>query len=122
MDTNEKIIKWFVRGDTGVSSEAIVSQMTGNDASRSGFGDHPHDGDDFGRCYKLLEAVPEFKERINEMAKRSSEWSALVNCWDELTKLCITDSDDFYKRMREILDSVKDKKGVDLGNGITIYS
>jgi hypothetical protein len=117
---HERIINWFVTGDTGVSSEAIVAQMMGIETGRT-WGDHPHDCGDFGRCYKLLEAVPEFKPRINEMAKRSNEWAALVEHWDELTELYATDGK-CYERMKEIFATVKDKKGVDIGNGVTIYA
>jgi len=117
---HERIINWFVTGNTGVSSEAIVAQMMGIKTGRT-WGDHPHDSGDFGRCYKLLEAVPEFKARISEMAARSNEWAALVEHWDELTELYAADGT-CYERMREIFAAVKDKKGVDLGNGVTVYA
>ena len=116
----KKIIKWFVTGNIGSSSKAIVAQLMGIYAKRN-WGDHPHDSGDFGRCYKLLEAVPEFKPRIKEMAVRSNEWAALVEHWDELTELYANDGK-CYERMKEILSTVKEKKGVDLGNGITVYA
>ena len=116
----KKIIEWFVTGDTGIFSEAMVDRFMGIDTKRN-YGDHPHDSSDFGRCYRLLEAVPEFKNRISEMATRSNEWAALVYHWDELTELYVNDGK-CYERMKEILAVVKDKAGVDLGNGVTMYS
>lgn len=121
MDTNERIIKWFLTGDVGTSSEAIVAQMTGIETSRAGVGDHPHNGGDFGRCHKLLEAIPEFLPRLKEMAGRSPEWAALVEHWEELTLMCQA-SEMMSKRMAQILAAVKNKRGVDLGNGATLYA
>jgi hypothetical protein len=120
IEMNKKIIKWFVTESTGVSSKAIVAQLMDIDRRRRTWGDHPHDSDDFGRCYRLLEAVPEFKPRISEIAVRSSEWSALVEYWDELTTLYAEDGR-CYERIKEILATAKDKKGADLGGGITLY-
>lgn len=48
---------------------------------------HPHDPDDFARCRKLLEAVPELAPRLNEMKAASSVWASLVEAWDELCRL-----------------------------------
>jgi len=121
MDTKDKIIKWFLSGNTGVSSEAIVAQLMNVKTERAGYGDYPHDSDDFGRCYKLLEAVPEFKLRINEMATRSNEWAALVEYWTVLTTL-YEDDGDVYELIREILNTVKDKSGIELGGGITFHA
>lgn len=121
MDTKDKIIKWFISGNTGVSSEAIVAQLMNIKLTQSRRGDHPHDGGDFGRCYKLLEAVPEFKLRINEMATRSNEWAALVTHWNVLTILYENDGD-VYDEIRGILKNVKDKSGIEFGGGITFYA
>ncbi len=100
-----KIIEWFITGNSGISSEAIVAQLMGFDTKRN-YDDHPHDDGDFGRCYKLLVAVPEFKPRISEMSKRSKHWAALVKNWDELTTL-YTDDGKCYKRMQEIFTTVE---------------
>lgn len=121
MDTKDQLIKWFVSGDTGVSSEAIAAQMTGNTTGRT-FGDYPSDNGDFGRCYRLLKAVPEFRGRIGEMAARSEQWAALVECWDELERLHETDGKACYARMKEALATAKDPRRIDIGNGVAIYT
>ncbi len=124
MTTNQKIISWFLTGNVGTSSEAIVAQMTDNKTGRDGLGDHPHDNSDFGRCYKLLEAVPEFKSRIGEMSPRSPEWAALIARWDELIDAWVSRGDDgeqFYQLIRSILDAVPNKRRVSIGDGVTIY-
>ena len=121
MNTKDQLIKWFCSGDSGVSSTAIAAQMTGNNTGRA-FSDHPGDSGDFGRCYRLLMAVPEFRSRISEMAQRSPQWAALVDCWDELEALYETDGSACHKRMKEIQASVPDPRRTDVGNGASIYS
>lgn len=107
MDTKDKIIKWFITGDSGISSIAIVSQMTGNKTKRDdSWPDYPHDDSDFARCYNLLEMVPEFKERIGEMAQRSPQWAVLVRHWEELTEIYLSGYS-VYKRINKILDPVR---------------
>lgn len=76
---------WLVGGERGISSTAIVAQLTGIPTDREWRDDHPHDPDDFKRCAKLLamypEAVPAFRER---MPSRSPVWAALVARWDDI--------------------------------------
>jgi hypothetical protein len=81
--------QWLHSTDTGISSRAIFSVMTGTKErmlDRWGFG-YPLDPDDFGRCYRLLNLFPEWKPRMGEMAPISSEWRRLVENWSELNDL-----------------------------------
>lgn len=55
---------WALSGDTGTSSEALCSHMTGNPVIRSG---PPSDASDRGRCIRLLELIPEWLQRLDEM-------------------------------------------------------
>lgn len=64
-ETLIKIIDWATGDDHGVSSEAIVCFMLGIERSRYG---HPSDADDRGRCIRLLNLVPEWWDRLDEMA------------------------------------------------------
>lgn len=108
-------LAWIVGDDTGISSKAIWSRMMGVAyASRDhGWDTYPHDPSDFGRCYRLLKLVPEWRARIEEMASASPEWTALVKHWDELTALYEEEVDTtrhrhrgsaprLYARMKEI--------------------
>lgn len=72
--------KWINGYDTGLSSKAIFLYMT---LGIKG-GATPSDPSDFGRCLRLLEAFPEWKARLPEMASVSEEWAALVLHWAEL--------------------------------------
>ena len=119
MDTKERIIRWFLLYDTGISSKAMVSQMTGFNTGRQ-WSDHPRDGGDFGRCLSLLEAVPEFMVRIEEMAQRSPQWAVLVEHWHELTQHYLSGREGMYERMSQILAKAPNKNRIDLGNGAAI--
>lgn len=77
-------LDWITSDDTGLSSQAIWTHMTGGANWPWGYPHYPHDPSDLGRCLRLLEAVPEWKPRIAEMAERGPEWAALVARWDEL--------------------------------------
>jgi len=124
MDTKDKIIQWLLSDDTGISSMAIVSQMTGFKTGQWG-DDYPTDGYDFGRCQRLLEKIPEFMVRIEEMAQSSPQWAVLVEHWHELTQLYlkpVPNKDEvMHDRMRQILAKAPDKNRIDLGSGVSVY-
>lgn len=88
MSIPESAMQWLASGERGLSSNAIFTKMTGINTAKhprdAGF--YPLDPNDLTRCVKLLEAVPEFRPRINEMAEVSPEWAALVGRWDELVQ------------------------------------
>lgn len=82
LDTRAK--QWIVGRDTGTSSKLIwsVMQMVEPD-----YTDPPADPDDFGRCYRLLKLIPEWRPNLGLVAQQYKEWFALVREWDELTAL-----------------------------------
>ena len=77
-------IDWLASGDSGLSSEAIFFHMIGATNFRK---THPLDPGDLGRCLRLLEAAPEWKARMPEMASVSKGWALLVPHWNVLAKL-----------------------------------
>jgi hypothetical protein len=110
---SEKLIQWFKFGDRGASSNTIVEVIEGLPAgmltSNSGRS-HPHDPADFIRCVKLIEEVPEYKEKLRLVRRVSPTWSALIDNWEELellleaelpTKRCPL----LLNRMQEIIRS-----------------
>ena len=81
-------LTWITGDDTGISSTAIWARMMGAPQSgRYAFGNYPHDPDDFGRCYRLLASIPEWRPRIGEMAAEGEVWARLAAAWDELSAL-----------------------------------
>lgn len=109
----------WIRGyDTGISSKVIFSVMTsrgvGYTSTRGN--NHPYDPDDFGRCYRLLEKFPEWRERLHEVKEQSPQWSVLIDHWDELETLYLEEkpagkAPKLYKRMKELLDSTRNGGG-----------
>lgn len=110
---------WLARGERGISSEAIVEQLTGERVGRHFRGsDHPYDPSDLNRCVKLLDQHDLAKLVFpGAMADRSPEWAALDAAWDELTTLLREEQAEktgraprTYARMREVLDGVRNRR------------
>lgn len=82
-------VEWLASGERGISSEFIFYVLTGIPVGsfRSGWSNHPHDPSDFTRCERLLRAVPEFRDRLDEMRVVSPVWNALVTNWNRLVEL-----------------------------------
>jgi hypothetical protein len=88
----QRALFWALSDDTGVSSEAIAKHMTGTSKSRI---QPPSDRADRGRCIRLLELIPEWIPRLNEMVQydvpereqgiviNSSGISAYENSWSK---------------------------------------
>lgn len=74
---------WLVSDDVGMSSRYMASVLGGFSCDYA----HPHDLDDFGRCSRLLLAVPEFRERLPLMQAKSKEWAALLGVWNQVEHL-----------------------------------
>lgn len=90
MDSVERrVIKWLFSGDTGISSKTIAAFMIGETETENRF-DFPYDPADFGRCYRLLELIPEFKPRLKEMVsipKVGPTWKYLAENWEVCEQL-----------------------------------
>lgn len=114
-DEKDRAAKWIAGRDTGLSSKAIWATMMGVKGER----EYPSDPSDIGRCFRLLEAMPEWKARLGEMRAVSPYWAALVERWQE-----IRDSMDrevgidwskgekapkTHKLMKSILEPIEDK-------------
>lgn len=87
-DIPDSVVKWLAAGERGISSESMVSHIYGWPVSRWGLG-HPYDPDDLRRCLLLLQASPETRTHLPQMATASKQWKALVERWDELERLFI---------------------------------
>lgn len=81
--------RWLKGTDTGSSSEAIFYVLAPE--LRYAFtepprGDVPHDAADFGRCVRLLAALPGWRERLPEVAAAypATTWPAIIARWDEI--------------------------------------
>lgn len=74
-------LQWLAFGERGISSETILSCLTGANILHMHKWSHPYDPADFRRCRLLLEAVPELADRLHMMSAVSPQWAALVRDW-----------------------------------------
>lgn|SRR3990167_119534 len=98
-DVNEKALWWFSNGEKGMSSETMYNCLIGNTYFKI---NHPYDPDDFSRCYKLLETVPEWKLELHKLKPLSKEWNNLIENWDKLTKMYELNVKENWKNSEEI--------------------
>lgn len=85
MDT--RIAEWIGSGDTGLSSKAIMLWLSARTKDQMWGAYTPSDPADLGRCLRLLERIPEWKERMPEMAEAGGMWPTFVKHWDEMADL-----------------------------------
>lgn len=100
---------WLINGDTGVSSQTMAAIALGatNLSSRGWNVDAPRDPSDFGRCYKLVQHVPEIREHFPRIGKKVKQFAGILANWDELVYLYERDkpkgeSTELYNRIREL--------------------
>lgn len=79
-DFTARAQEWLRGMDTGLSSEAVFHYMT---LGIKG-GSTPSDSSDLGRCLRLLERFPEWRDRLPEMAAVSEDWALLMPHWAEI--------------------------------------
>lgn len=100
----DRAYHWVSVGETGLSSKTMWSCLMS--LERNYPVHHPHDPDDFSRCYKLLELIPEWKSQISKLKRLSPEWNRLVDNWNELTEMWEKKDSSMYKFMRKIIDNL----------------
>ena len=116
---SDAIHQWLAGRDKGASSEAIAMTALGHMPRRP---EHPRDGADFGRCYRLIEAAPEARAAVDVLARDGGAyWAVLGPVWDRLSKL-YADEADIYPALRDLLEPVEnaDPTFIRLGPGISM--
>lgn len=78
----ERASAWMLNGRVGMSARTIYGHMMGIDSERHSY---PHDPDDLNRCLLLLELIPEWRSRMQEMAVYGKQWAGLAKNWSEIT-------------------------------------
>jgi hypothetical protein len=124
MSIPDSLVRWLASGQRGISSNTMVTHLTGIDAmgqwSRR---DHPHDPDDLHRCRLLLEEVTYLQLMLPRMATCSPAWAALVEHWQELCDLMDKEAPHWkdghgsapktYARMRELIEGARKRPSSD---------
>lgn len=96
LSLSQRIALWASSGDHGTSSRFLFSHMTGLSSidlvstPKSGC-NAPYDSQAFLCCTQLLECIPEWKDRIQEMAQYDI-WTPYVAEWDTLTATLMKES------------------------------
>lgn len=98
-DVKEKAMWWIANGEHGMSSKTMWNCFIGNKNYPI---NHPYDPDDFSRCWKLLEAVPEWKTQLYKLQELSAPWDRLVENWDELTRMYEQNVKENWKNSKKI--------------------
>lgn len=83
----QRAINWIVGDDTGLSSEAIWAHMMCASEEEHRRSNYPSDPADLGRCLRLLELIPEWRGRIQEMRIYSPGWAGLCERWDDIVAM-----------------------------------
>jgi hypothetical protein len=90
---------WREEDDTGTSSMTILHTLGGCrwarmrvenalwQRGRASLGRVPFDPDDLGRCIRLLDIFPAWRERLGEVAAKYPAWATLVRHWPEMEAL-----------------------------------
>jgi len=85
---------WLESDDTGQSSLYMVALLADSSVwipKREHYlalRPYPLDPDDFGRCFRLLQAVPSLREHLPKLAEYGGDvWAAYIANWSELESL-----------------------------------
>lgn len=81
------IAEWRKSWVIGVSSDSIHWALAGWSVLDSDRRDAPYDSDDLGRCIVLLDLMPEWRKRLNEVAEKVPAFAPLVPEWARLEGL-----------------------------------
>jgi hypothetical protein len=116
-----KRVKWWMEeGERGISSNTMLDVITGRALVRDGYHCHPLCLDDFKRCWKLLQLVPELRDGFDKLAKKSPVWARLLAHWDELAEMMplvleewrtipsgqpMPTANKMYRRMKELINN-----------------
>lgn len=95
-DLIRRSAEWFGGDDTGASSITMLCVALG--APPTGWRcSAPLDSGDFGRCKRLLDAIPEVREAFPRIAQVVPEFRGTLDNWDELVARYI-DAEDAPRR------------------------
>jgi hypothetical protein len=86
--------RWWHGLDVGMSAATIFSVLVADDSLKVKAGQFareavPHDADDFGRCVRLIQRMPEWKPRLQEVADKypNTKWPKVLGWWDQLCSM-----------------------------------
>lgn len=75
---------WLASDDVGMSSKFMASVLSGQFQAEFAI---PYDPADFGRCVRMIQAVPELKGLIHLMCKHGPMWTAVADNWERWSEM-----------------------------------
>lgn len=98
---------WLRSTDVGLSALSIAWVLSGHDPRiRDARENVPHDGEDVGRCVRLLDRMG-WRDRLSEVAAEFPRWAPIVARWDEIEALHRMADDAAWRAIRDILDGAR---------------
>lgn len=85
-----KILDWLTNGETGLSSKTMASCVAEIECA---YNEAPLDPDDFKRCLKLVNRIPEIKTHFDAIAKLSPRWNLIIHHWEEIEACFMAEAD-----------------------------
>ncbi|NKG32458.1 hypothetical protein FVB43_20720 [Erwinia rhapontici] len=75
---------WLSSDDVGISSKYMAWVLSEDGFPEPEFA-YPRDPDDFGRCLRMVRAIPGFEvdEKIDLMLEHGQKWQAFANNWHD---------------------------------------
>jgi hypothetical protein len=77
--------EWLLSDDTGASSKYMACILLGKGPHAEHA--YPYDSEDFGRCYRFLQAVPEARKNLEKLKDCGPVWETYIKNWPELERL-----------------------------------
>lgn len=84
--THARLLSWAFGDDTGMSSKALARTAAGLPPRAREANSYPSDTHDFGRCIRLIEAVPEARSAVDVLASAGPVWARLAERWDDFAE------------------------------------
>ena len=97
-----KILEWLGGSQgVGMSSKVIALTALGSMPKDAHY-TYPHDGDDFGRCWRLLQLCPDAKAGLTHLSAEGGEvWAALIARWADIEVAYLSDKERHERGDRE---------------------
>jgi hypothetical protein len=99
--TPASALRWISGRDTGISSKTMFAALSGADIGPKKLNcfegrDIPKDMDDFGRCYRLILAVPEWRDYLGRVSMVFPAWTPFIREWETLQSLYLSGAKGTY--------------------------
>lgn len=103
-NAKDRLLKWALMGANSIPDLTMAQAATGLTPAqlRTGYFAAPKSLGDFGRCYELMQAVPELRAEFPVIVNACPEFEPVLNAWDELAGLFVSNREACYARLREL--------------------